>query len=138
MTKTRPEARPGWEEIADKRYYFRSRWEVYHAKYLQLLKDHGQIKEWEYEPQTFWFNEIKRGTRSYLPDFRVTENDGSVVFHEVKGYMDSKSKTKLRRMKKYYPEVTIYLVQKDQIEEIKKKFSFIFKSDYKFGQKKKR
>ena len=34
--------------------------------------------------------------------------------------MDSKSKTKLRRMKKYYPEVKLLVVQKDEYNSIKK------------------
>lgn len=116
----------GWVTIGDQQHFFRSMWEVDYAKYLELLKKHKQIKDWEYEPVTFWFDAIKRGTRSYLPDFRVTENDGRVVFHEVKGWMDDKSKTKLKRMKKYHPEVKIYLVQEAQIKEIRKKFSFLF------------
>ena len=63
-------------------------------------KDQGEILKWEYEPETFWFEKIKRGVRTYTPDFKVTEKDGSIIFHEVKGYMDARSKTKLKRMKK--------------------------------------
>lgn len=123
----RPKIKAQWATIGGKRYYFRSQWEVDYAKYLDLLKQHGKIKEWEYEPETFWFETIKRGVRSYLPDFRVTETDGTVVLYEVKGYMDSRSKTKLKRMKKYYPDINLYLVQAPQIKEIRSKFSFLFK-----------
>jgi len=112
----------GWVTVGGKKCFFRSGWEVTYAQYLQILKKYKKIKEWEYEPETFWFEAIKRGVRSYLPDFRITENDGSVVFHEVKGFMDAKSKTKLKRMKKYHPDVKLYLVQDAQIKEIKKKF----------------
>lgn len=50
--------------------------------------------------------------RSYLPDFRVLEKDGTYTYYEVKGWMDSKSVTKIRRMKKYHPHVRLVLVTK--------------------------
>ncbi len=96
-----------WREIGGKRKYFRSRWEANYAYYLEFLKSKGEIKEWEHEPETFWFEKIKRGVRSYLPDFRVTANDGSVTYHEVKGWMDDRSKTKIKRMKIYHPKVVL-------------------------------
>ena len=117
----------GWGTIGGKKCYFRSKWEYDYALYLELLKKYKKITEWEHEPKTFWFLEIKRGTRSYLPDFRVTETNGEIVWHEVKGYMDDRSKTKLKRFKKYYPEETLYLVQAAQIKEIREKFSFLYK-----------
>lgn len=113
----------GWREIGGVRKFYRSRWEANYARYLQWLKEKNQIQDWQHEPETFWFENIKRGARTYLPDFRVVEMDGAVVFHEVKGWMDSKSKTKLRRMKKYYPAVKIVLVQKKQYEAICRKVS---------------
>ena len=99
----------GWREIGGKRNYYRSRWEANYARYLQFLKDSGEIEDWEHEPETFWFEAIMRGTRSYLPDFKVTEKETS-YFVEVKGWMDARSKTKLKRMKKYHPDVEVRLV----------------------------
>jgi hypothetical protein len=74
------------------------------------LQEHGEIESWEYEPDTFWFDGVKRGTRSYTPDFKVHYPDGSVVYHEVKGYMDQRSATKLKRMAKYHPDVRVILI----------------------------
>lgn len=99
-----------WQEIGGKRCYFRSQWEVNYARYLQWLKDKNQIKEWEFEVETFWFEGVKRGTMSYLPDFKVTENDGQCVFHEIKGWMDDRSKTKIKRMAKYHPDVKLIVI----------------------------
>jgi hypothetical protein len=98
MSKPTPPVKfkQGWVTVGGKKHYFRSWWEVDYACYLNILRKYKRIKEWEYEPQTFWFEKIKRGTRSYLPDFRITDQDGSQYFVEVKGYMDAKSKTKLR------------------------------------------
>src|SRR3990167_6016438 len=63
--------------------------------------------EWDYECKTFWFEKIKRGVRSYTPDFYLkSENE----YHEVKGWMDTRSITKLKRMKKYYPEVKMVVI----------------------------
>lgn len=103
-------AKASWAEIGGKRFYARSKAEVYFAKYLQFLKDNNSIHDWEYEPKTFWFESIKRGVRSYKPDFLVTELDGSHWWAEVKGYMDPRSKTKLKRFSKYYPEERIRVI----------------------------
>lgn len=54
----------GWREVGGKRCYFRSKWEANYARYLQWMKDQGKIAEWEHEPETFWFEAIKRGTWS--------------------------------------------------------------------------
>lgn len=104
--------RAGWDEVGGQRCYFRSGWEWRYAKHLEMLRKSGVITSWEHEPKTFWFTDIKRGVRSYLPDFFVQYPDGSNEFHEVKGYMDSRSRTKLKRMAKYYPYVTVRVVDK--------------------------
>ena len=114
------EARSGWYKIGRKKYYFRSGWEVVYARYLQWLKGENKIKKWEYEPKIFWFEAIRRGTRSYTPDFKIYNIDGTIEYHEVKGYMDSRSKTKIKRMKKYYPETILKVIQKKEYDAIKK------------------
>lgn len=103
----------GWREIGGYRKYYRSKWEANYARYLQFLKDNKAIKDWKHEAKTFWFEGLKRGTMSYLPDFLVIKNNDEEEYHEVKGYMDKKSATKLKRMKKYHPNVKIILVEKD-------------------------
>lgn len=115
--------KPGWREIGDTRKYYRSKWEANYARYLEFLKKHGEILKWEHEPETFWFNNIKRGVRSYLVDFKVTDKDGSIIYYEVKGWNDPKSKTKIKRMAKYYPDVKIYLISKDFFKSNNKKLS---------------
>jgi len=102
-----------WREIGSCRIYARSRWEANYARYLQWMQDRGEVCKWEHEPKTFWFEKIKRGCMSYLPDFRVTFHDGRHEYHEVKGWMDARSKTKLDRMRRYYPQEKIVLIQAD-------------------------
>ncbi|AEC22304.1 hypothetical protein PT7_P068 (plasmid) [Pusillimonas sp. T7-7] len=109
-------SRPGatwkaaWREIGGARKYYRSKWEANYAHYLQWLKDRGEIRDWKHEPKTFWFEGIRRGTNSYLPDFWVQENSGAEAYHEVKGWMDDRSKTKIRRMAKYHPNVKLIVI----------------------------
>lgn len=112
-------AHAGKYDIDGTVYNFRSGWEYLYALYLQAALERGEISKWEFEPKTFWFNNIQRGTKSYLPDFKITMPDGSHWWAEVKGYMDSKSQTKLKRMAKYYPEEKIVLIQEAEITKIK-------------------
>lgn len=111
----------GWREIGNQRKYFRSRWEANYARYLQFLKEKELILSWEHEAQTFWFDGIKRGVMSYLPDFRVTEISGAIAFHEVKGWMDARSKTTINRMRIYHPDIKLIVVEKKAYTEIKNK-----------------
>ena len=102
----------GWYECNGKRIFMRSGWELKYARILDARIDAGEILKWEYEAETFEFEKIKRGTRSYTPDFKIWLPDGSVVFHEVKGWMDAKSKTRIKRMAKYFPDVTLVIISK--------------------------
>lgn len=108
----------GWREIGGKRNYYRSRWEANYARYLEWLKCRGEIQDWQHEPETFWFDKIKRGVRSYLPDFRVWENDGKSNLHEVKGWMDARSKTTLARMGRYHPKEQILVIREKDYNAI--------------------
>jgi hypothetical protein len=122
MSKVRNRARtfihaPGWKIIGEKSIYLRSTWELKYGRYLQFLKERGIIADWLYEPETFWFNEIKRGVRSYLPDFKVILPDGSHYWAEVKGYMDGKSKTKIKRFNKYYPKEELQVIDAKWFKE---------------------
>ena len=102
----------GWRKIEDKRHYFRSRWEANYARYLQWMKSQKLILDWQFEPQTFWFESIKRGVRSYLPDFKVIRMDSTHYWVEVKGFYDRKSMTKIKRFNKYYSHEELRLVDK--------------------------
>lgn len=76
--------------------FFRSSWEANYARYLNY-----QNIRWEFEPKEFIFKEEVRGTKTYIPDFYLPVTREWV---EVKGWLDAKSKSKLLKFKKYYPE----------------------------------
>jgi hypothetical protein len=73
----------------------RSNWEANFVRILNAYK----IK-YEFEPTVFSFP-IKRGVKGYTPDFYLPLTEEWV---EIKGYLDPKSKTKIKRFKRYYPK----------------------------------
>lgn len=90
--------------------YVRSSWEANYCRYLNFLVGHDKIEKWEYEPEAFIFHGVERNPLSYTPDFKVTFKGGRIEWHEVKGWMDSNSRSKLKRMAKFYPEVKILVI----------------------------
>lgn len=99
--------------------YYRSSWEANWARYLNWLKAHNEIQDWSYETDTFEFS-VKRGSRFYTPDFKVTNLNGSIEYHEIKGYMDQRSQTKIRRMAKYHPQVKLIVIDGKQYQSMAK------------------
>jgi hypothetical protein len=120
-------AKGGWVEIGGKRFYTRSLAEKRFAQYLQFLKDKKSISDYHYEPKTFWFEGIKRGCVSYKPDFLIEEIDGSHWWGEVKGYMDPKSATKIKRFQKYFPEEKIRVIDSKWISTNSNKLKGLIK-----------
>jgi hypothetical protein len=74
-------SKDGWREICGVRKYYRSLWEINYAHYLQWLKERGEIQPRWHKPKEFWFESIRRGVRSYKPDFEIVEKDGRIVYH---------------------------------------------------------
>lgn len=104
--------------------YFRSMWEANYCRYLNWLVSQGVYAKWEYEVDEFEFP-IKRGNRFYKPDFKVFDAVGNFEYHEVKGWMDGKSRTKLKRMAKYHPDVKIIVIDGKRYRAITKQFSWL-------------
>lgn len=74
---------------------YRSGWE---ADFARILTVHRI--PFQFEPTTYTFP-IKRGTKTYTPDFYLPNTD---EFIEIKGWFDDKSRIKLKRWSKYYPD----------------------------------
>jgi DNA-binding Lrp family transcriptional regulator len=91
--------------------YVRSAWEANYARYLNVLVRMKVVESWAYEPETFWFEGIRRGVMSYKPDFRVMyRNDPTPEYIEIKGFTTDKDRTKWKRMKKYHPAIKLVVV----------------------------
>jgi len=101
----------------DLNQYFRSAWEANVARTL----NHLHI-EWKYEYKRFDFNEENEGVLSYQPDFYLPQYDKWI---EVKGWMDKKSKQRLKLFEKYYPKEYLKLILIDEYlyKKIEKEYS---------------
>lgn len=110
----------GYFEINGNKMFFRSKWEANYALYLTFLLKQRKIKEWLYEKDVFIFHNVKFGTRSYRPDFKIINNNNSVEYHEVKGWHTPKSKTQLKRMTLYYPKIKLILIDRKQYQALQK------------------
>jgi len=87
-------AKGGYRE--DLGIYVRSRMEANVLRYYKFIK-----VRYIYEEKEFEFFKIKRGSRFYKPDVYLPDQG---KFIEIKGWFTASDKTKLRRLKKYYPE----------------------------------
>lgn len=112
-------------DFGDKEITFRSLWELNYSFYLEWLKQQGEIKEWEYEPERYDFIGYNSENKpfvvgpGYLPDFRVTRNDDTFYLVEIKGVRQGMRK--LQRMKKYHPKIEIELVEAKEMKALKAK-----------------
>ena len=115
----------GWRKIGGQTSFFRSRWEANYARYLEEARKQGKIKSWQHEPYVFWFDGIRRGVCSYKPDFRVITCDNRIVWREVKGWMDARSITTIKRMAKFFPAETVQVIDKEKYRELEKKWKWL-------------
>jgi len=100
--------------------YFRSSYEANYARYLNFLITNSELIRWEYEPDTFEFAKIKRGTRQYTPDFKVYLNNGHIEYHEVKGWDYPKGITARKRFAKYFPHLKLIVIDRDFFRALNK------------------
>lgn len=104
--------------------FFRSAWEANYARYLNFLKKLGAVEEWKFEPEVFWFEGIRRGVTNYKPDFWVKfKGDPHPEYHEIKGWIVAKDRTKWARMAKYHPTVKLVIIAPKQYYGIERKFA---------------
>jgi len=113
------------DTIGGKDCNFRSKGEHKLAKYLELLKQSGHIKDWEYESHNFKFGNIF----SWLVDFTIRNNDNTFEYFEYKGYVEPDTKRKLYAVAEYYPNAKITMVMADKrgIKKLGKRASCICK-----------
>ena len=124
------------EDIGDT--WFRSSWEANYARYLNLLVKMKLVDSWEFEPETFWFSGVKRGTVSYLPDFKVMyRNDPKPEYVEIKGWVTAKDRTKWKRMAKYHPQIKLVVLAKKEYRDLENKWRSAI-PEWESGLKKKR
>ena len=79
----------------------RSTWEANVCRILQFLNI-----EYDYEPEKFVF---EKEEMTYTPDFYIPDWD---IYWEIKGYMNEKSKEKIKLFRKYHPDKTLDIIGK--------------------------
>lgn len=120
-----------WDHIQKHSYdfgegeiHFRSTWEINYAFYLEWEKKNSEILKWEYEPERYDFIGYNSQGKSfvvgpgYLPDFKVTYKDGAIRLKEIKGM--GQGLLKLKRMKKYHPEIPVDLIDAKAYNTLKR------------------
>lgn len=109
FARARPRHTPGTMNKLEQAY----------AQRLELLKRAGEIQEYHFEcikfklaPNTF-----------YTPDFMVVAKDGTLEFHETKGFFEDDARVKIKVFASLYP-FRVIAVRKEKgewtIEEISK------------------
>lgn len=97
-SKTRKGIRPDVHH----KYSFKSATEANFARILNYIGC-----RWQYEERAFTFDGYKTKPHVYIMDFQITSGGTKelpVGFYEIKGFMTSASRQKLRRYKKHHPE----------------------------------
>ncbi len=70
----------------------------------------GVIVSWAYEARTFVFAVASGAPYAYTPDFRVDFGAGRIEWHEVKGWLDPASITRLGRMRETFPNERVVII----------------------------
>jgi len=98
-----------WEDRRGRAWVFKSRWELAYAKWLD-----DQDYEWDYEPCKFGLSKCS----CYTPDFAVRVN-GNIEYHEVKGWLDERTKERLMEFVEMYPEKTLKIMGPKQMVDLR-------------------
>jgi len=112
----------GYRIIDKKKIYFANRMEANYYRYLLWLKKQKHLANFEYQPNPFDFRTfgIDQGRVTYRPDFLVLQFDGFCYYVEIKGHMNASSKTKLNRMRKYFPQILVEVVHYGMYKKLEK------------------
>lgn len=106
------------------RFYYRSGYEKNFAKYLNVLVRNKTISHFRHESIEVFFTGEKRGAVCWLLDFTSYNDTGDVLnIYEVKGKFMSKDATKIKRLKKYHPDLfkkLIYVAPKHCFNKVSK------------------
>lgn len=80
----------------------RNKLEARYEAHLEALKLAGEICEYAFEPEKFRL--ANEGDACFFtPDFRVLLNDGTVEFHDTKGFMEEDALLKIKWFVQQHP-----------------------------------
>jgi hypothetical protein len=79
-----------------------------YSRYLEYGRQSGEIRQWMFEPI-----KLRLAKKTwYTPDFLVIRSDGSVAFHEVKGFWRDDARVKIKVATEIYPMFRFVAVQR--------------------------
>lgn len=88
-----------------------NRLERRYADHLRTLQLAGEIHSFAFERHN-----LKLADKTYYkPDFEVMLPDGSIEFHEVKGFMEEDANVKIKVAADQFPQFVFRLVQWDRL-----------------------
>lgn len=98
---------------ADRRKFrgvsYHSEFEVDVVRELYKQKNSkGRNNAYKFEYEVDAFDYTLR--RKYLPDFKITRSDGSIIYIEVKGMLDRDAKAKLLAAREQNPDLTVVIL----------------------------
>ena len=70
-----------------------------YAQHLEFHRVAGDILRWDFEPEKLRLADLTY----YTPDFRVIYPDGTIEFHEVKGFMRDDAMVKIKVAAEQHP-----------------------------------
>lgn len=118
--KLKPRGKAQQSESMTKRQLlggYRSKLEVEYAEHLYRLKMFGVIKSYVYEIDKIYYTPTLVRPACYTPDFTVLMADGTLEFHETKGYMWAKDKIRYRCVQDFLNrqsiKIQIYVITKE-------------------------
>lgn len=100
--------------ICGRNFHFMSSWEHSVALMLEELKKEGVITFWDYEHYRFIFHDVKKGIRSYMPDFTIVNSMGKTIHIEVKGWKMATGMKRIEMFKERYPNETLYIIDNNE------------------------
>jgi len=111
----------GCRIIDGRTIYFPNKMEANYFRLLVFLKANREVLDFDYQPPEFDFRPfgITKGIVSYRSDFRV-EDFTTILsyFVELKGYIGPDHKTKMNRMRKFYPNIKIKVIDYQAYKEL--------------------
>lgn len=99
--KARPK-RDGFDSGDERRY----------AERLDLLVKAGEIREWRHHKVRFCIGD----GAWYTPDFEVIANDGTIEYHEVKGFQREAAIVRFKAARQQNPHFTFKMIQRRKSE----------------------
>lgn len=80
-----------------------------YADTLEIQKRSGMILAYRFEPLKFRIGSVC----FYTPDFEVVAADGTLEYHEVKGFWDPKARVKIKAAASMFPDRLFVAVMKN-------------------------